>query len=278
MKDGKAPSRIEITQFPKGKRIAVTTSFDDGQIFDRRIVEAFNKWGMKGTFNLNSSKLSCKERKSDVHLEAKEVAGLFEGHEVAVHTVTHPHLTKLGEAQIAEEVLGDRKALEDLVGYPVRGMAYPYGSYDQRVIDVIRQLGIVYSRTCENDPRHFPAREPLAWASNGHMFHKDPCPMNEKFEKFYSNQHATGVFFIWGHSYEFDRGGCWDMLEKIFKPISGKPDVWYCTNIELFDYEEARRRLVIAANKLSVFNPCSTAVTINVDGELMDVGPGLKTL
>ncbi len=278
MKDIKAPSRIEITQFPKGKRIAVTTSFDDGVTHDRRVVEAFNKWGLKGTFNLNSSFLSRKEKRSDAHLETTEISKLFEGHEVAVHTATHPLLTRLDNLQIIDEVLNDRKALEDLVGYPVRGMAYPCGVYDQRVIEVIRTLGIVYSRTCENDPRHFPAKEPLAWGSTAHMFNNDPVPVNERFEKFYGQEWMTGVFYIWGHSYEFDRSNNWKALETIFKPLSGKPDVWYCTNIELFDYEKARTQLVIAANKLSVYNPGSLTVTINVDGKLVDVKPGLKVL
>jgi peptidoglycan/xylan/chitin deacetylase (PgdA/CDA1 family) len=125
---------------------------------------------------------------------------LYKGHEVAVHTVTHPHLPKLDSTQIAMEVIEDRKALEELVGYPVRGMAYPFGTYNEKVIDVLRQTGIVYSRTTENSPCCFPPVEPLAWASTGHMFSKNPCPVNENFEKLYSNKNYSGVFYIWGHT------------------------------------------------------------------------------
>ena len=146
------------------------------------------------------------------------------------------------------EVIEDRKALEELVGYPVRRMAYPFGTYNEKVIDVLRQTGIVYSRTTENNPCCFPPVEPLAWTSTGHMFSKNPCPVNENFEKLYSNKNYSGVFYIWGHTYEFDRAGAdWSDLERIFKPLSGNSDVWYCTNIELFDYEAARNRIVIAA-------------------------------
>jgi peptidoglycan/xylan/chitin deacetylase (PgdA/CDA1 family) len=278
MSSANAPKRVEIPPFPNGKRIAVTTSFDDGVVQDRRVVKAFNEWGLKGTFNLNSGTLLRNGKpstESSGRIDACEVAELYMGHEVAVHTVTHPSLTKLDAAQIAMEVIDDRKALEDLVGYPVRGMAYPNGAYDKKVIDILRQTGIVYSRTTENSPRCFPTSEPLAWASTSHMLSKNPCPVNENFEKLYSNKNYSGVFYIWGHTYEFDRADAdWSDLERIFKPLSGKPDVWYCTNIELFDYEEARNRIVIAANLKTAYNPSAITVTVKVDSKPIDLPPG----
>jgi hypothetical protein len=63
-------------------------------------------------------------------------------------------------------------------------------------------------------------------------------------------------------------------LERIYKPLSGHTDVWYCTNIELFDYEAARQRLVIAANRATAYNPSGIAVWINADGRLSAVPPG----
>ena len=274
----KIPARVEATQFPGGKRIAVTTSFDDGVIHDRRVVRAFNEWGLKGTFNLNSGLLLRTGQPApdtSRHLDASEVAELFRGHEVAVHTVSHPWLERLDATQIVHEVYDDRRALEDLVGYPVRGMAYPFGTYNDRVIAVLRQLGIVYARTVETNWNCFPPREPLAWAATAHQFHATPAPVPQRFAEFHANPRSTGVFFIWGHTYEFENR--WDDLEKIFKPLAGKPDVWYCTNIELFDYEAARQCLVIAANRASVFNPSALPVTIKADGRLLDVPAG-KTL
>jgi len=278
MSSGNEPKRVEIPPFPNGKRIAVTTSFDDGVVQDRRVVKAFNEWGLKGTFNLNSGTLlrtGKPSTESSGRIDTCEVADLYRGHEVAVHTVTHPHLPKLDSTQIALEVIEDRKSLEDLVGYPVRGMAYPFGTYDEKVINVLRQTGIVYSRTVENSFCCFPPSEPLAWASTGHMLSKNPCTVNENFEKLYGNKNYSGVFCIWGHTYEFDRPGAdWSDLERIFKPFSGKPDVWYCTNIELFDYETARNRIVIAANLKTAYNPSAITVSIKADNEIIDVAAG----
>ena len=272
------PRRIEICAFPGGKRMAVTTSFDDGHVFDRRIVEAFNAWGLKGTFNLNSSTLGRTGRRAPDtpprgHLDAGEVADLYRGHEVAVHGLTHPWLDRLDRTQVAREVLEDRMALEDLVGYPVRGMAYPFGNYNRLVIDVLRSAGIVYSRTCENAETCFPPAEPLAWPTTAHQFAAHPTVV-ERFETRYANPRHTGVFAVWGHGFEFHDRNDWEALERIFKPLSGKSDIWYCTNIALFDYEAARQRVVIAANRASAFNPSGVPVTLNVDGRLVDVAPG----
>ncbi|MCG3147092.1 MAG: hypothetical protein PCFJNLEI_00529 [Verrucomicrobiae bacterium] len=267
-----APKRVEIPPFPGGKRIAVTTSFDDGVVEDRRVVAAFNEWGLKGTFNLNSGGLDGKG-----HIAASEVSSLYRGHEVAVHTVTHPHLPKLDSTQIAREVLDDRIALEDLVGYPVRGMAYPFGTYNPMVIDCLRQLGIVYARSTENAGNCFPPTEPLAWKTTAHQYAREPDTVPERFAKLCENPNYSGVFFIWGHTYEFDRKNDWPSFERIYRPLAGKPDVWYCTNIELFDYEAARHRLVIAANRATAFNPSALPVTLCADGKLVVIPPGQTT-
>ena len=58
MSHTKTPARVEIAQFPGNKRFAVTTSWDDGTIFDRQLVAFMNEVGLKGTFNLNSANLN----------------------------------------------------------------------------------------------------------------------------------------------------------------------------------------------------------------------------
>ncbi|CAN5620381.1 polysaccharide deacetylase family protein [soil metagenome] len=273
----KTPTRITIPSFPGAKRIAVTFSFDDGHTHDRRIVEAFNRWGLKATFNLNSGVLGrtgCPAPEgARSHLDACEIAELFRGHEVAIHTVTHPWLQRLDPSQIALEVLDDRRALEDLVGYPVRGMAYPFGTYDDRVIAILKSLGIVYSRTTKNAAPCFPAAEPLAWATTAHQYASNPT-VPEMFEALYANARYSGVFFVWGHGYEFHDRDDWAGLERICQPLSGREGVWYCTNIELFDYEAARQRMIIAANKMTAFNPSALPVTVAVDGRLLEIPGG----
>jgi peptidoglycan/xylan/chitin deacetylase (PgdA/CDA1 family) len=269
-------TRIEIPYFPGDKRIALTTSWDDGTVHDRRLIAYFNQIGLKGTFNLNSAFLRRLPTDSPRHLERSEVAELMQGHEVAIHTLDHPHLPLIDASQIAQQVLQDRIELEEIVGYPVRGMAYPFGTYNPRVIELLRGLGIVYSRTTETTANPWPASEPLAWAATGHMFaEKDSLPMGQYFDKWYQNPRSRGLLFIWGHSYEFDQNDRWGKMAEIFGPMAGKADVWYCTNIALFDYEAARQRLILAANRRTAYNPSALPVTIKINNtKLVDIPAG----
>ena len=88
--------------------------------------------------------------------------------------------------------------------------------------------------------------------------------------------YSSGVFYVWGHSYEFAARR--DDLTRLLAPLAGHDDVWYCTNIALFDYEAARQRLVIATNRRTAYNPSILPVTVNVDGTLVTAGPGVTAL
>ena len=268
-----APKRVEIPRYPAGKRVAATFSFDDGSIFDRPLIELFNRLGLRATWNLNSGTLGQNDRV----IKAEEVAPLFAGHEVAIHTVTHPWLERLEENQIASEVLDDRRALEDLVGYPVRGMAYPFGTYNARVIEVLRTLRVEYSRTVAKVADPYPDGEPLAWGTSGHQYQRDeagqflvPLEFAHRYDK-----GESFCLYVWGHSYEFE--GKWADADAIFTPLAGKSDVWYCTNIELWDYAAARNAVVVAANRRTAYNPTATPVTLKVDGRDVVVTPGVVT-
>ena len=52
------------------------------------------------------------------------------GHEIAVHGLTHPWLEKLPLPVCVREVIEDRENLEAEYGRTVRGMAYPYGTFN----------------------------------------------------------------------------------------------------------------------------------------------------
>ena len=84
-----------------------------------------------------------------VQMHIRDLAEYFmaKGHEVSVHSANHPNLVMLSKTDIIYEILEDRKELERLVGYPVRGMAYPFGNTDDKVIEAMDGLGIDYART-----------------------------------------------------------------------------------------------------------------------------------
>ena len=99
----------------------LTFSYDDGVTQDIRLIELFNKYGMKATFNLNSSLLGkpgelIREGNHVWHnkVAPEDVRSIYAGHEVAAHTLTHPLLPAIeDDAKIIEQVENDRLKLSD---------------------------------------------------------------------------------------------------------------------------------------------------------------------
>lgn len=223
-----------------GKKKAVTFSFDDGVTQDIRLVEILNKYGLKCTFNLNSALLGMtgeltRNGRLVRHDKVKvsEVKELYAGHELAVHTLTHPDLRRLDDEAIAWQVEADRMLLESICGYPVVGMAYPGGSFDDRVVEALRtKTKIRYARGVETTYGFDLQTDLLRF--QGSVYYID-----ERFEEVVDNFLALEtkerkLLYIWGHSYEMDAEYIsWEKFERICKKLSGKEDIFYGTNSEV---------------------------------------------
>lgn len=225
-----------------GKRKAVTFSFDDGVTQDRRLAELFNRYGMKCTFNINSDLLG---RPGEVKvagipvshnkISPEEVASLYKGHEVAVHTLTHPRLPEIeDEEEIVRQVDVDRIQLEKLTGGPVVGMAYPCGGVnnDDRVAEIIgRRTPIRYSRTITSVYSFEPQSNLLRFNPTVHAIEEEKVfSLAEEFLSLTPD--SPKLFYIWGHSYEFDVGDGWTKFENLLKMLAGRDDIAYLTNKE----------------------------------------------
>ncbi len=261
--------KIKNRLWKDGKKGCLTFSYDDGTKFDYRLVEIFNKYGMKGTFNLNSGFMLDDGR----HVLKKDVASLYEGHEVAVHSHTHPTLPELPSTVIIEEIVRDKQLLEEWWGHTVRGMAYPNGPYDMRVANLCRDCGMNYARTTA--------------ATNNYRLPEDfmilhpTCHHNGDLGKLWEDLVNMPPFrlnmpllYIWGHSYEFDRNDNWQVIENFCEKAAGHPDVWYATNIEVFDYVRAQRMVDYSIDKNMAYNPSAISVWIDVAGKAVELKPG----
>ena len=230
---------ISFKDQPKMK--AVTFSFDDGIIQDYRMIELLNKYNLKATFNLSSQLLGHPDvlflrghRLCHYKIPADKVKATYEGHEVAAHGATHPRLEHLEKHEIIQQVEGDRLALEALVGESVVGMAYPYGSFDDRVVGVIRQnTGIQYARTTKYTDSFDRQEDLLQFKSNAHILSFDRMmELGEQFVQMQPDQQQ--IFYIWGHGYEMDYDSTnWFKVEEFFELISGRDDIFYGTNAQV---------------------------------------------
>lgn len=265
---------ISLNLFPGGRHKALTFSYDDGRTQDRRLVEIFNRHKLKATFHLNSGKFD-----EPGYVAYEEMASLYAGHEVSAHTVTHPFLERIPRERLIMEVMEDRGALEELVGYPVRGMSYPFGTYTEEVSRMLGTLGIRYCRTVESTGEfHVPIR-PLTWHPTCH--HKQMHEYGKKFLELSPPAHYANLalLYVWGHSYEFDNDDNWQEIEQFCSDLSGREDIWYATNIEIADYLEALRRLEFSVSGSIVHNPSAIAVWITADGQTVEIeGGGTKKL
>lgn len=178
------------------------------------------------------------ERVNHTKNNPEDVKYIYDGHEVAVHTLTHPNLTQIeSDDVIIRQVEQDRINLSQLVGYEVEGMAYPCGGVNcnDRVADLIRKnTPIKYARTITTTGSFEPYAD--LYQYKGTIYH------HAEWDKLFEMGNAfleletdtPKVFYIWGHSYEFDiHPERWEMFEEFCRMISGKDDIFYGTNMEI---------------------------------------------
>lgn len=257
--------------YPQGKAKALTLSYDDGQIYDRRLVEIFNQNGLKGTFHLNSGKLGF-DNEWDHHVTKEEIVKLYAGHEVACHGEHHRTLHNVSEPQAILEILEDRRALEQITGGLVMGMSYAYGHYNQRIKELIRSVGIKYSRTVNSTGGFFPPADFLEWNPTCHHGYR----LIELAKQFLQIPDYVDMplMYVWGHSFEFDRADNWELIEEFARLVGGKEDIWYATNMEICDYITATRSQEYSADGMTMHNPTIYSVWVKTAQGVQEVKPG----
>lgn len=226
-----------------GKNKALTFSFDDAVTQDIRLIEILNRYGLKATFNLNSGYLGMGGMLNrngvdvtHIKIAPHKIKDVYSGHEVAGHTVHHPTLNYVeNDGEVIEQVENDRLALSKLVGYEVKGFAFPGGgvNHDKRVEDLIRyNTGCKYARTTDSTggfelPSDLFCLNPSVYfIETDEMFRLGREFIEAKADK-------PMLYYIWGHSYELDAWDFWDRFEEFCQMISNKEDIFYGTNIEI---------------------------------------------
>lgn len=240
-------------RFPEGKRKAVTFSYDDGHICDEKLIGIFNRYGLKGTFNLNYRAGSVFF--GDTWEDKEEKAKLYDGHEVAIHSLTHPFFDTLSGPAITYEIFKCREELEKVFGRVITGMANPFSVLAGEAQDIaVKACGIKHMRIGGATRELKLPKNWSRWQVT--CFHTHPMLMDfaEDFNTANVERNAL-LFSVGGHSWEFEQDGNWDLIEKLAAKISGNSDVWYATVGEIYSYCKAYDSLEWSIDGKMVYNP-----------------------
>lgn len=254
--------------FPRFKTKALTFSFDDGIDSDIETVELLTKYRVKATFNLCSGHFAYSSddavRRPDqlcMPLSENNAKKLYSNPlvEVASHGRYHPSYAQIAPSAAVYDMISDRRALEAAFGTLVRGHAYPFGSYNDDVLEAMRLCGFEYARTVDSCFDFSIPREDewLRWRPSCHMMEKQNLErLTNEFTAERNEEYNGWLFYIWGHTYEFrmEEDG-FEKFERLLSRLAFRDDTWYATNIEICEYVKAFRSLVYSADGMTVYNP-----------------------
>ena len=277
--------RYRFMRFPGGREKAVTLSYDDGYPTDIKFSEIITKAGLKCTFNLNSEKMR------PVFMTKEQVIEhiIKKGHEIAIHGTNHRAQGTLRPIEGIRDVLDCRLELEERYGVIIRGMAYPDTGINHFANDVtydnikryLEDLGVVYARTWGDDNNSFELpRDWYAWMPSAHHTNPEIMALIDEFinlnlsKNINPAKRTPKLFYLWGHSGEFENYKAWELLEKICEKLGEHNEFWYATNIEIYEYTKAYNSLIYSADSTIVYNPTLYDIWFDEDGKIYKISPG----
>jgi len=274
--------RYRFLRFPGGLGKAITLSYDDGCADDVRFCDRITEAGLKCTFNLTSRKMV-----DAIPPETIREKFLKRGHEIAVHGAYHRAEGNVRAVEGIKDVLDCRLELEKEHGMIIRGMAFPdsgitlfnNGASYESIRNYLKELDIVYSRTLAGDNKKFTLpTDWYAWMPSAHHSNPEIFEYIEEFlnidvsEKAYGARRHPRLFYMWGHSFEFKDK--WELLDELCEKLGGHEDIWYATNMEIYDYVTAYNSLVFSADGTIIYNPTLIKLWFDIDGKAYSINPG----
>ena len=138
---------------------------------------------------------------------------------------------------------------------------------------------LAYARTTHST---YGFEIPSDWLELNPTCHHTEKQLKEIADKFFLSsptddfKHREGwLFYLWGHSYEFDDDGNWDVLEGVLKRAAqNEKDIWFATNIEIYDYCQAYANLVYSLDGERVYNPSAIPVWLELRGKVYKIDSG----
>lgn len=251
--------------FPDFKKRAVTLSYDDGVKQDIPFLSCINKYGLKCTFNINTGLSRQEKYRNGIDcsiLSFPHDLSIYKGHEIATHSFSHPHLEDLTICEQYNDYKKDIENLERWLGQKIIGSAYPFGTYNDETLQVLKDLGIKYARTIRSTYAFHRPYDFLLWHPT---VHQGDEKLFETLDRFFKCEAELPVFYLWGHTYELSLYNTFDVIEKLCKIVSEHQDVWRATNQDIYEYYKALDLVVYKNGKITNFS--RRTIYCLIDGE-----------
>ncbi len=266
-------------RFPKGKAKALTFSYDDGVKADKRLLSIFGAYGLKGAFNLNSKLFDCENWHGRMNEDETFEAFYNSGQEIALHGARHIFMDKVPLCEALKETVDNRAYLEEKFGCIVRGLAYAYGGYNTDIKRILKDCGVAYARTTNSS---YSFEIPSDWLELNPTCKHTEKELEQLSGKFFGDSplnhfkhREPWLFYVWGHSFEFEDNGNWDVIENLGRRAAeSAAEIWFATNIEIYDYVQAYNRLVFSLDGERVYNPSALCVWLEIRGTTYEIPAG----
>lgn len=195
-------------------------SFDDGSVYDGKLVALLNQYHFKGTFHLNSGLedfVWYYEDRFPIRRQIlSQTVDQYQNHEVASHSLHHPWLNTLTPPEISREIREDCEAIKRIFGVREIGFGVPFTACGEREIKIIRKF-VRYIRLSEYaetfslpaDPYHIPI----------HGLYHD-ADIREKITRFAECDLENALFVMAGHSYELEVRNDWQYMAQLLQFVS----------------------------------------------------------
>jgi peptidoglycan/xylan/chitin deacetylase (PgdA/CDA1 family) len=206
-----------------------------------------DKYGVKGTFYAITGQIGDK-------IAVEDLRHLASFHEVGAHTVTHPHLCRIGIERAQKEIFDSKATLERILDKPdVMSFAYPYGEYSDVHLIMLKQAGFCCGRTNKpffiEHPKNMYEMPVSVWAYPhalkdlqgffrlGRIIHsvigkpymlKNWSDIAKKLLDVVVQR--GGVFHLVGHGWQVEQSGGWKNLEEVLSYVASQRNV-ICTTV-----------------------------------------------
>lgn len=155
LETARLPERLELSLNGVGRAWSVTDSPDGRRALHDEIwglLRAMDGDGRKAALDRLAAWAGVSLDVRDGHRamtrdEARDLVGSPLA--IGAHSVTHPQLSTLSDAQIAREIHDSRLVCEEIVGGPVTTFAYPFGDYNAAAVEAARAEGFALACTVE---------------------------------------------------------------------------------------------------------------------------------